>query len=97
MRAKVNDIPPSEEATWGAVLATLLRTHPREMTYHWTAYDKGEPGTFSVIEITDAGEDVGELRAEIEAVVDLVNSVAKRDPLNTMVAADIGLLEVLVD
>jgi len=97
MRAKVNEIPPREEATWGAVLASLLRTHPREMTYHWNVYAKGEPGEFSVIEIHDSGEDVDELRAEIEGVVDLVNSVVKRDPLNMMVPVDIGLVEVLVD
>lgn len=97
MRAKVNEIPPREEATWGAVLASLLRTHPREMTYHWNVYDKGGPGEFSVIEIHDSGEDVAELRAEIEAVVDLVNSVVERDPLKMMVPADMGLVEVLVD
>jgi hypothetical protein len=97
MRARINEIPPREQATWGAVLATLLRTHPKEMTYHWTANGKGGPGAYSVIDIREPGEDVAELRAEIEAVVDLVNSVAKRDPLNAMVPADIGLVEVLVD
>lgn len=97
MRARVNEIPPREQATWGAVLATLLRTHPHEMTYHWTANGKGEEGSYSVIDITTPGEDVAELRAEIEAVVDLVNSIVKRDPLNKMVAVDAGLVEVLVD
>lgn len=97
MRAKINEIPPREEATWGAVLATLLRNHPKEMTYHWTANGKGGPGSYSVIDISTPGEDVAELRAEIEAIVDLVNSVAKRDPLDAMAPADIGLVEVLVD
>lgn len=97
MRAKVNNIPSGEQATWGAVLAGLLRSHPRDMTYHWDVYDKGAEGQFSVLEIHDPGEDVEELRAEIEAVVDLVNSVAKRDPLNKMAPVDIGLVEVLVD
>jgi len=40
---------------------------------------------------------VAALRAEIEQVVDLVNEVAERDPLNSMVAIDAGLVEVLVD
>ena len=97
MRARINEIPAREEATWGAVLATLLRTHPREMTYHWTANGKGDPNAFSVIDIRTPGEDVAELRAEIEAVVDLVNGVVKRDPLNEMVEVDVGLVEVLVD
>ena len=97
MRARINEIPPAEEATWVAVLATLLRTHPREMTYHWTANGKGEAGSFSVIDIKEPGEDVAGLRADIEAVVELVNSVVKRDPLSRMVPADIGLVEVLVD
>ena len=98
MRARINEIPPKEEATWGAVLATLLRSSQRgEMTYHWTANGKGEPGTYSVIDMIKPGEDVAGLRAEIEAVVELVNSVARRDPLNSMAPADPGLIEVLID
>lgn len=96
MRAKINDIPEAEEATWGAVLATLLRTHPREWTYHWTAL-RADGATESVIDIKAPGEDVAEMRAEIEEAIDLVNSVADRDPLNRMTRVDPGLVEVLVD
>jgi len=97
MRARINEIPPEEEATWGAVLTTLIRIHPKELEYHWTAYLKGEPGTFSVIDITEPGEDVEWMRAEIAAVIDTVNAVVKRDPLNKMVEIDAGHVEVLVD
>ena len=37
------------------------------------------------------------MRAEISAIVDLVNEVARRDPLDKMVPVDMGLVEVLVD
>jgi len=97
MRARINEIPPAEEATWGAVLAILIKTHPNELTYHWTANRKGEPDTYSVIDITEPGEDVEEMRAEISAIVDLVNDVARRDPKDKMVRVDMGLVEVLVD
>jgi hypothetical protein len=97
MRARINQIPAEEEATWGAVLATLLRTHPKELEWHWTGYRKNEPDAFSVIDIKSPGEDVDELRAEIDAVVDLVNRVVDRDPLDKMVRVDPGHAEVLVD
>jgi hypothetical protein len=97
MRARINEIPPAQEATWGAVLTTLLRTHPKEIEYHWMAHHKGEPGAYSVIDITEPGEDVEWLRAEIAAVVDLVNNVVRRDPLGKLVPIDVGLVEVLVD
>lgn len=96
MRARINDIPAAEDATWGAVLAALLRTNPRDFTYHWTALGSGDDGQ-SVIDIKTSGEDVDALRAEIEETVDLVNEVARRDPLKKMVEVDIGLVEVLVD
>jgi hypothetical protein len=97
MRARINQIPVQEEATWGAVLATLLRTHPKDIESHWTAYRKGEPDAYSVIDLKVPGEDVDEFRAEIDAVVDLVNGVVDRDPLDRMVRADPGHVEVLVD
>jgi predicted RecB family nuclease len=97
MRARINQIPAEEEATWGAVLATLVRTHPKELEYHWTGYRKGEPDGYSVIDIKTPGEDVDEMRAEIESVVELVNRIVDRDPLDRMVRVDPGLVEVLVD
>lgn len=97
MRARINQIPAEEEATWGAVLAALQRTHPKDMESHWIAYRQGEPDAFSVLELKVPGEDVDEFRAEIDAVVDLVNRIADRDPLNKMVRADPGYVEVLVD
>ena len=97
MRARITEIPPAEEATWGTVLAILIKTHPKDLPYHWTANRKVEPGTYSVIDITEPGEDVEWMRAEISAIVDLVNEVARRDPLDKMVPVDMGLVEVLVD
>jgi hypothetical protein len=49
-----------------------------------------------VIEIEAPGEDVDGMRAEIVEVVDHVNDVVKRDPLDKMVPIDSGLVEVLV-
>ncbi|HSS61086.1 MAG TPA: hypothetical protein VLK30_06500 [Candidatus Limnocylindrales bacterium] len=97
MRAVIEQIPPAEESTWGAVLATLLRNHPTDWNYHWKAHQLDRHDSYSVIDIRAPGEDVAELRAEIEAVVDLVNEVARRDPLNKMVQVDVGHVEVLVD
>lgn len=97
MRARINQISPEEEATWGAVLAALLRTHPKDMESHWTGYRKSEPDAFSVIDLKVPGEDVDEFRAEIDAVIDLVNLVVDRDPLDRMVRVDPGHVEVLVD
>lgn len=79
------------------MLSTLLRTHPKDLESYWTAYRKGEPDAFSVIDLKVPGEDVDEFRAEIDAVVDLVNRVVDRDPLDTMVRVDPGRVEVLVD
>jgi hypothetical protein len=95
VRAKINQIPPDEEATWGAVFASLSLNHRNDWRFHWTAYPKGKP-EFSVIEIEAEGEDVDGMRAEIEEVIDFVNAAAKRDPLNQMVVIDAGHVEVLV-
>lgn len=97
MRARISEIPPAQEATWGAVLAILIRTHPKELTYHWVANRDGDPGTYSVIDITEPGEDVEWMRNEISAIVDVVNEVVRRDPLDKMVEVDAGVVEVLVD
>ena len=95
VRAKINQIPPHEEATWGAVFVALSLDHREDWRFHWTAYPKGKP-EFSVIEIEAEGEDVDGMRAEIVEVVDFVNAAAKRDPLNQMVPIDAGRVEVLV-
>jgi hypothetical protein len=97
VRAKINNIPAAEDPSWGAVLAALLRTHPHDWTYQWSVYQPHDGAAFSVIDIKGSGEDVEEVRAEIGAVVALVNDVARRDPLNTMREIDPGLVEVVVD
>jgi hypothetical protein len=97
VRARIEQIPADEDATWGAVFAALSLTHRTDWHFHWTGYRDREPDAYSVIEIQAPGEDVDGMRAEIVAVVDLVNAVVKRDPLNKMVPIDVGLVEVLVD
>lgn len=96
MRARIEQIPAAEEATWGAVFAALSLTHRIGWRLHWTGYRKGEPDEHSFIEIEADGEDVEGMRAEIAAVVDLVNAVVKRDPLDKMVPIDGGRVDVLV-
>ena len=97
MRARINEIPPAEEASWGAVVSILVRTHPEGLEYHWRAHRQGEPDVYSVVDITEPGEDVEWMRAEIRRAVDTVNEVARRDPLDRMVEIDAGHVEVLVD
>ncbi len=97
MRATVGDIPAAEDATWGAVFATLLRTHRDDWHFHWTGHRQGQPDAYSVMNIEAPGEDVAALRAEIEAIVAVVNDIAGRDPLQKMVPIDAGLVIVLVD
>ena len=97
MRARIGEIPAVQDATWAAVIAALLRTHPREWEFDWTGHGQDEPDAHSVVYIKAPGEDVAEMRAEIEAVVDLVNDIVDREPLNQMVRVDAGLVEVLVD
>ena len=96
MRARVADIPPEQEPTWGAVIAVLRFDNRPDWKMHWTAYHPQAGKPFSVIDVEVPGEDVDALRAEIEEAVDLVNNIAERDPLKTMVRADVGLAEVLV-
>jgi hypothetical protein len=96
MRARISEIPPAEEATWGAVLAVLVRTHPGDLSYHWTSHKSGPDG-YSVLDITEPGEDVQWMRVEIERAVDIVNEIVKRDPLEKMIEVDKGHIEVVMD
>jgi len=98
VRARIEQIPAKEDATWGAVFALLSYAHRKDWQFHWTGYRRGEPDAYSFIEIEAPGdEDVEAVRAEIVAAVDHVNAVVKRDPLDKMVPIDVGLVEVLVD
>lgn len=97
MKARIQQIPVAEDATWGAVFAALMLNHREGWHFHWTGYRKGEPDAYSYIEIQAPGEDVEGLRAEIGGVVDAVNDAARRDPLDQMVRIDVGHVEVLVD
>jgi hypothetical protein len=97
VRARIEQIPGREDATWGAVFATLSWLHRNDWHFHWTGYRRGEPDEYSFIEIEAEGEDVDGMRAEIVAVVERVNAVVKRDPLGKMAPVDVGLVEVLVD
>ncbi len=97
MRARIKDIPPEQEASWGAVLAVLRFDNRTGWSMHWTAHRPNDGDPFSVVDIRVPGEDVAALRAEIEEAVGMVNEIADRDPLNVMVRADVGLAEVLVD
>jgi hypothetical protein len=96
MRARIEQIPADEDATWGAVFAALSLNHRTDWHFHWTGYRRGEPDAYSFIEIQAPGEDVDGMRAEIVEVVDHVNAVVKRDPLSKMVPIDAGRVEVLV-
>lgn len=94
MRARINDIPPEQEASWGAVMAVLRFDNRHEWKMHWTAYHAPAGKQFSVIDVEVPDEDIDALRAELEEAVDIVNEIVARDPLKTMVRADIGLSEV---
>jgi hypothetical protein len=96
MRARIADIPPEQEPTWGAVIAVLRFDNRGGWKMHWNAHHPQEGKPFSIIDIEVPGEDVEALRVEIEEAVDLVNDIVERDPLKTMVRADVGLAEVLV-
>lgn len=61
---------------------------------HWTAEHPRAGKPFSVIDVEVPGEDIDALRAELEEAVDIVNEIVARDPMRTMVRADIGLSEV---
>ncbi len=94
MRARIADIPHDQEASWGAVIAVLRLENRTGWKMHWTALHPKEGREFSVIDIEVPGEDEDGLRAEINEAVDIVNDIAARDPLKTMVRADPGLAEI---
>jgi len=94
MRARINDIPAEQEASWGAVMAVLRFDNRTDWKMHWTAEHPSAGKPFSVIDLEVPGEDIDALRAELEEAVDIVNEIVARDPLKTMVRADIGLSEV---
>ena len=96
MRARIADIPHEQQATWVAVVAVLRFDNRSGWTMHWTAHQPEAGKPFSVIDIEVPGEDVDGLRAEITEAVDLVNDIVKRDPLNSMVRADVGLAEIFI-
>ena len=96
MRARIADIPHEQQATWAAVVAVLRFDNRSGWTMHWTAHHPEAGKPFSVIDIEVPGEDVDSLRAEITEAVDLVNDIVKRDPLNSMVRADVGLAEIFI-
>jgi len=94
MRARIADIPAEQEPTWGAVIAVLRFDNRTGWKMHWNAHHPQAGNPFSVVDIEVPGEDIDALRAEIGEAVDIVNDIVARDPLKTMVRADIGLTEV---
>jgi hypothetical protein len=94
MRARIADIPAEQGPSWGAVVAVLHFEDRPDWKMHWTAHHPQAGKPFSVIDIEVPGEDIEALRAEIEEAVDIVNDIVARDPLKTMVRADVGLSEV---
>jgi hypothetical protein len=94
MRARIADIPAEQEPTWGAVIAVLRFDNRSGWKMHWNAHHPQAGNPFSVVDIEVPGEDIDALRAEIGEAVDIVNDIVARDPLKTMVRADIGLTEV---
>jgi hypothetical protein len=97
MKAAIGDIPAVQDATWGAVFSTLFLTHRDDWDFEWTGHRQDLPDAYSVMKIEAPGDDVAAMRAEINEVIDLVNEIVDRDPLNRMVRIDNGLLTVLVD
>ena len=96
MRARIADIPHEQQPTWAAVVAVLRFDNRSGWTMHWTAHRPPTGKPFSVIDIEVPGEDVDALRAEINEAVELVNDIVKRDPLNAMIRADVGLAEIFI-
>jgi hypothetical protein len=94
MRARINNIPAEQEASWGAVVAVLRFDNRTDWKMHWTAEHPSTGKPFSVIDLEVPGEDIDALRAELQEAVDIVNEIVARDPMKTMVRADIGLSEV---
>ena len=97
MRARINNIPPEQEASWGAVLAVLRFDNRVGWKMHWTVEQPVEGKPFTVIDVEVPGADVDALRAELGEAVDIVNGIVERDPLKSMVRADIGLSEIFLE
>jgi hypothetical protein len=96
MRLKINDIPSEQQASWAAVLAVLRSGNRTGWKMHWTAEHPAEGKPFTVVDVEVPGQDGDALRAEVGEAVDIVNDIARRDPLGAMVPADIGLIEVFL-
>jgi hypothetical protein len=96
MRARINNIPPEQEASWGAVLAVLRFDNRVGWKMHWAVERPAQGKPFTVIDVEVPGEDIDALRAELGEAVDIVNDIAEKDPLKSMVRADIGLSEVFL-
>lgn len=94
---RIVDIPPEQEASWGAVLAVLRYDNRPASKFHWTAQRPPDGKPFSLLEMELPGHDVDAVRAELTEAVDLVNEIVERDPLKQMGRADIGLSEVLIE
>lgn len=78
------------------MLAVLRFDNRPDWRMHWSAHRPAVGDPFSVVDVEVPGQDVDALRAEITEAVDLVNDIVDRDPLKTMVRADIGLSEVFI-
>ncbi len=96
MRIRIADIPADQGASWGAVLAVLRFDNRSGWKMHWTAHQPKDGEQFSIVDIELPGEDVDAARAELGEAVEIVNGIARQDPLKRMAPADIGLAEVLV-
>ena len=96
MRVRINDIPSEQQASWAAVLAVLRSDNRTGWKMHWTAEHPVVGKPFTVIDVEVPGQDVEALRAEIGEAVDVVNDIARHDPLQAMVPADIGLTELFL-
>ena len=55
MRARIEQIPVTEDATWGAVFAALMFNHREDWHFHWTGYRQRKPDAYSFIEIEAPG------------------------------------------
>jgi hypothetical protein len=96
MRVRINDIPSDQHASWAAVLAILRADNRTGWKMHWTAEHPAEGKPFTVVDFEVPGEDMDALRAEIGEAIDIVNEIARQDPLGAMTPADIGLTEVFL-
>ena len=96
MRLRINDIPSEQQASWAAVAAVLRSDNRNGWKMHWTAEHPAEGKPFTVIDIEVQGQDIDALRAEVGEAVDVVNDIARHDPLGALASADIGLIELFL-